>query len=140
MTLDRGVEQALDAYVQELQAASDSATANARATEALGRYYQAIQEVWAVEPARQAWDAYGDYVRALQEQLVPAATSKLAGDGFRRFVRTVQETWSSTDVDALDPASLAAVGQALMNAAWLASLNGADGGGAADSSHQGGAQ
>jgi len=127
MRLDAEIAAALDAYVGELQAATANEEADTRAADALRRYYESMQQVWSVESSRQASEAYADYLGAVQERLAPDKPSGRATEGFRRFVQTVQETWSSADLETVDAASLAGVGQALSTAAWLASLDGPDG-------------
>lgn len=114
-------------YVQSLQEAVTHPDLNAHAMAAYGEYSRAAQDALKPEDHQRIKEAYEKYVGKVQEAVAPAAVQKRSHDAFRAYVQSLHDAWSRVDVASLDAASLAAIAESMLNAAWLGHVSGGGG-------------
>jgi hypothetical protein len=102
-------------------AAADAGGVAQRFADAYAEYARGLQEVWSSEEVarsyRDAMRQFADLARGsgpLEE--VRRRTDRARTD----YLRSVKDAWSSIDPEALEPTALAAIGQSLQAAAWMA--------------------
>jgi len=84
-------------------------------------YMREIQDAFfPVDVQQQTDTAYANYLRGVQRALSPDDMRQRLEEAFRRYVRRIQDTWAQSDLEAMDAASLALIGQSLISAGWTA--------------------
>jgi hypothetical protein len=90
--------------------------------EAYRTYAQELSNIWPTGESRaRARDAYREYVQALSEALEPDELERRSEEAYRAYLSAIRDACAQLDPSAVEPQSLAALGQSLTAAAFMAS-------------------
>lgn len=110
-------------YVQDLQEAVACPDLRQQATEAYGEYMRILQEVYTGIDSERAKGAYERYLHTLEQAFANGTVQRRCADAFHAYIKALREAWLGIDADSLDPAFLAAIAESMYNAAWLGFVN-----------------
>lgn len=115
-----------DAYARYLQALEDAwkpADVQERVETAYRVYNEMLSEASQSAVQQQVSDAWRRYAGAVEDALTREGIQERAAEAYQSYVRTIVDAWRQAEPAALDSQALAAIGQSMIAAAWMAAAS-----------------
>lgn len=121
-------EEAYQKYVSAMKEAQSAEDAPQRMESIYREYLQSLQDAFSADDSAKLFEARRELTHALQKAWDPQHAQSLLEQAFSNYLRALHGAWAEIDVDAIDPYSLATIGQSLFAAAEHAANTLAQGG------------
>ena len=104
-------------YVRALREAWRPEEAQKRVETAYLDYVRALVDAQSSHDVFKSAEAHLNYLRALRDAWLPPESQQHFEEAYRAYLRAVQEVWGQVDANSLNPSTLAAMGQSVLEVA-----------------------
>jgi hypothetical protein len=120
----QGFHEAAAEYYRALGNVGLSDTELEEANDTFATYLEVLGEASAPELQERASEAYGRYADAVERSWAAPDRGAQAAAAYREYVQSLREAWAAVDHETLPATALAAIAQTMTTVAWTASLCG----------------
>jgi len=122
--LQADCEEAFREYMAALQDAWAQPEIQEQGAEAYNRYLNVVQEACGPEVQQRVAQEWQRYERVVRSALGSTEMQQRVFNAFRDYVIALRGAWTDTAPEAIDAATLTAVCQNILTAAWIAGAAG----------------